>query len=802
MQKNNVYKAKRNDENKSILFWLVMAFVVLFLFIAPFYKGLFNGGQFTFERPIYTAIVCSSIALFLLSIYLFYNWKIMGRGDFLGILVWLIPLSYLISSFNAASHHSGINSVYFSVLYVIFFLIGFIFVRNKMGSFVLQYSIVLSGYLLVTYGLMNWFGNANYQDAILTNRLSNVFQYPNTYAAYLVGIFLSALHLVHISKRWFTVLGHAVMLVPIFVSLLLTVSRGGLLIFPVVLLVYLLFLSWTRQLISLFIVAISGAASVVIFNSLVDIRSQLANESVSSVSFKGWGLLIVASAIVSIGVFLFQRFVAVPLYGKFPQSKTFRLTNFIIPLALTIIAVVGLYFLLATTVITDKLPPGVKHRIEDINSGSSSLLARETFYKDAIPIVKEYPIFGAGGGGWHNLYETYKSYPYTSRQAHNFFLQYLVETGVIGFAVLLGFIGYVFYIFISNYFRKEIEQQFKDVHLIFLLMVISLLGHSIIDFDMSYIYVAALVFLCLGGMACLPGVIKTAGTTESSTKHHWYKWFPLAFGLFSILFFVLSLVSLSGSSSYAAALKTVEESNDYNEITRNLDKALELQPNHPDYVLFKINLLRQVYQQTKDDKFYLEALGRIQQLKLTEPYNRRNIEEEYALYLAKEDHEQALILISSEVNKFPWDISLYERMIGLHFELGNKARLDNAPQIMNEHWREALHVYQLLEGKIKSLDQLTPAERYAAKEFKVTPDIALAMGQIFYIQEDYVRASSAFRLGRLSNDFNVPVNRMVARWYLASLQKQSKNDNKLLELLLKADTEESKLIQLIVDGKF
>lgn len=800
MYKQYVRKVKSHDEQKSILFWLIMAFVVLFLFIAPFYKGLFNGGQPTFEGPLYSAVVWSSIALFLLSIYLFYNRQMIGHRDLLGILVWLIPLSYLISSINAASYHSAMNSVYFNVLYAVFFMIGLVFVRKKTGLVILQNSIVLSGYLLVIYGLMNWFGNANYQDAVLQGRLSNVFQYPNTYAAYLVGIFLSALHLVHISKRWFAILGHAVMLVPIFVSLLLTVSRGGLLIFPIVLLIYLLFLSWTRQLIALFIVGISGAASMVIFNSLVDIRNQLVKEFVSSISLTGWGTLIITSAIVTIVVFLFQRYVAVPLYSKFQQSKIFRLANFIIPFALIIIAAMGLYLLLGTSVITDKLPSGVKQRIENFNSENSSVLSRGTFYKDAIQIVKDNPIFGAGGGAWSNLYDSYKSYPYTSRQAHNFFLQYLVETGFIGFIILLGFIGYIYYIFIRHYNRQGNESA-GNVHPIFLLMSVSLLGHSIIDFDMSFIYVAALVFLCLGGMAYLPESVKTSPTTEPSPKNQWYKWFPLVAGFLSIFIFILSILSLSASSSYAAALKTAAETKDYNQITQNIDKALDLQPNHPDYQLFKINLLRQVYQQTKDEKFYLEAQERIQQLKRTEPYNRRIVEEQYALYLVKEDYKEALALISTELNKFSWDISLYERIIGLNFELGNKARLEGTMQKMDEYWGKALQVYRAVDGKRKYLDQLPPTLRNESKDFKVTPNMALAAGQIYYKRGDYATAYSVFGVGRISNDFSDPLNRLVARWTLASLQKQSKNDPRLLQLLLKADPNEQEYINEILKSR-
>jgi hypothetical protein len=197
MGKNNKKQINTHtsDEHKSIIFWLIMAFVVLFMFIAPFYKGLFNGGSWTFEGPIYWSVMWSSIVLLLISIYFFKHWILEDTRDVLSILIWLIPLSYLISSWNAASYHSAINGVYIHVMYAVFFLIGLYFTRSKLGFSIVQYSIVGSGYMLVIYGFLNWFGNVEYKDAILGNRLSNVFQYPNTYAAYLIALLFATLFL-------------------------------------------------------------------------------------------------------------------------------------------------------------------------------------------------------------------------------------------------------------------------------------------------------------------------------------------------------------------------------------------------------------------------------------------------------------------------------------------------------------------------------------------------------------------------------------------------------------------------------
>ncbi|NTZ20268.1 hypothetical protein EXW96_22790 [Paenibacillus sp. JMULE4] len=62
----------------------------------------------------------------------------------------------------------------------------------------------------------------------------------------------------------------------------------------------------------------------------------------------------------------------------------------------------------------------------------------------------DYPIIGAGGGGWSSLYQQYQSYPYTSRQAHNFLLQYLTEIGLLGILAIVFFILFIFIRYIKN----------------------------------------------------------------------------------------------------------------------------------------------------------------------------------------------------------------------------------------------------------------------------------------------------------------------------------------------------------------
>jgi hypothetical protein len=154
-------------EKKSVIYWLLIGFLVFFLFWAPFQKGLFNGNSFDFERPIYSSLIWTSIFLFMLSIRLFFIWKPRDHRDVLSFFVLLIPLTYLISLIHAASHHLAMNMLYIQMMYVTFFILGAFLLRNKFGYSIISGALMASGYFIVIFGLLNWFGNAKFASALV-----------------------------------------------------------------------------------------------------------------------------------------------------------------------------------------------------------------------------------------------------------------------------------------------------------------------------------------------------------------------------------------------------------------------------------------------------------------------------------------------------------------------------------------------------------------------------------------------------------------------------------------------------------
>ncbi|TDF96202.1 O-antigen ligase family protein [Paenibacillus piri] len=810
-------KSNQDGQKSSLLFWILSAFTALFLFWAPFQKGLFNGNTYEFERPIYSSFVWAFIILFIMSIFLFYNWKLNKQSDLLSLVIWLIPITFVISSIFAASSYYAVNMIYIQFAYSVFFLLGIYISNNNLGASIVRNSIIYSAYFIVIFGLFNWFGNKEaifklvkwfsadmiqpfYQDAVMTDangvRLTSVFQYANSYAAFLIAVLLCSLYMIVISRKWSSLLIHGIMVVPIIISFFLTLSRGGLVILPVVLLAVLPFLKPYKQLVYIIQMAVSFIISFIILNKITNVGIELSKNFVSGLSLQGWGVLLLASIINAALALCIMKYIAPYIQTKLLPLTKYRLSNVILPIGAVVIGTLMALLLFNDTGLTKLLPENIKTRIENINFQQHSVLERGTFYSDAIKLFKDYPVSGAGGGAWSALYEKYQNNPYVSRQAHNFFLQYLVEVGIIGLIVLLFMIGWIFYLFIRNQLKNDSESN--NPRFIFYIVTISLLIHSMIDFDLSYVYLGILLFLCLGAMISNIDVGQLSGKWTAINKYKWI--YPSVLIIFALVMFFNSTQLLNANSNFRAADSLGQNNKSINEIFVPLNNALSQHPYHPQYADFKIDILLQAYSQTKDERYYNDATALIQQTLQREPRNRFIIEKKISAMSVKGQLPEVLALINKEMVNFPWDISFYERSITIGFELGEKARQEKNNALKDQYWNQSIEVYKQVQAKTKELEAL-PKEQLQGRAFGLTKNMALALGNIDLIRGNYAAAENFFKF-QLTDQFDDPLNKQMARSYLATLQKQNKNDQALLNKLIAKDPKEKDEIIKLVNATF
>lgn len=806
----------RNVEKISSPVWALVVAFIMFLVWTPFQVGLFNGQQIDFERPIYVASLLSGLML-LVWMGLFYKkFKLEEQLDMLAVASILLPITYALSLFAAVSHYMAMNILFVQSMYIAIFIIALYLLKQKQLNVVIQNAVLAVAYFIVGFGLLNWLGGSKfagtlvgwfsstvrggkYLDAVMTDsnglRLTSVFQYANTYAAFLMAFLFVAVFALVRSKKWYGMLTHGFVLVPIIVSLLLTLSRGGLVMLPVVFIVLLLSLKPAKQILWILHLGIAGVASLAIASPMTNIGTELSTAFTSAAAFKGWAYLIGASAVVAGLGWVIQRFLEPWLHNKLGGLESRKLSGMWLPL-LSVVLVAVVAFLLIGTSVRSILPANMETRLENINFKQHSVLERITFYKDAIKVVKDYPVIGAGGGGWASLYEHYQNNPYTSRQVHNFFLQYLIEVGIVGFIVFMGFIGYIFY----NYIRAYLKRDKDEFHngFFYYIIALSILLHSLLDFNLSYAFMGILVFIGLAGMGVVMDSKPLRRNWNKAGVRYGYLG-VLAIGTVFMLFLSISAISSSSSAMKFKQLMGVSQS--YEELKAPLIATLKDRPYHPEAAIYLSSMDQQVYGQTKDEQYLNETYSVVSRALKDEPYNKDLLKQLAAYYDLKGQGDLAFAIYRDNADKFNWDIEWYDALISRSQALASAANAQNDKTKTQEYVTTGLNAYKHVTDGVEHLKTL-PKEQLQGRPFSVTPSIALNAGKLQVMAGDNAAAAATLKLG-LSEDYSDATNREIARWYLAALKKSNAaQDQPVYDKLIAADAAESAKIEEIVNTQY
>jgi O-antigen ligase len=78
----------------------------------------------------------------------------------------------------------------------------------------------------------------------------------------------------------------------------------------------------------------------------------------------------------------------------------------------------------------------------DETLGGGDIAARATVWNDTLRMISHFPLLGVGLGSWPEIFPRYQSGPWSRfffRQAHNDYLQFVAETGLVGLIALVWF---------------------------------------------------------------------------------------------------------------------------------------------------------------------------------------------------------------------------------------------------------------------------------------------------------------------------------------------------------------------------
>jgi hypothetical protein len=800
--KSHNTKVKNKNLDFSVTQWCSLFGVAVFFLFFSYQSGLFNGFSFDFELPIYEALMYV-FAVFLVVLAYLSRYMNYDRPEFpVGVGMLLIPLVYWISSFQAVSYHNAVMMVFVTALYAVFFLSAQSLISTRATRIAAELILYVSSYSIVIFGILNAMGHVYRKHAIWftsgTYRLSSIFQYSNTYAGFLLALVLCAAFSAVNARLRIVSWIHAFMLVPIWISLMLTYSRGALVLLPVLALAVLIFLRLDRQIAYGGVLFVSAAVSLMILGPFTDRYVEIVQSVLPEfegapanlrsiwdwVSWQNW-LWLIAAATVSACLTEAIRAAQPWLERRLAGLEKYRFSSLVLPAAVVVLGGLAIGVVLRTPVAEKLLPQSISERIANINFRQHSVLERLTFYRDALKVSADYPLLGAGGGGWNALYEKYQNNPYISRQAHSFFFQTLVEIGWIGLLFLIALIGIIFVFYLRHYWKERKQQP---GHLVFFILAFSILAHSMIDFDMSFVYIGALVFFSLGVLGAVYRDKIRLSRLSILNQARWRYLYPAFLGLMSVTMIVQVFQEYTSAHYYQKALNmAVIEQRPLHDLLEPLDQAIANSPAHPTYTYTKIEWLSQAYRQTGDRSYALQAKELIERIKMVEPYDRLIILSEYRNHKDLGEYKELMEALEDGISKFQWDIQFYEAAIMEYAVNGNSVKAAD-PDRAHSYWNRGMELYEEVLRR-KQLLALLPEEQLQGRDFDVSNFLRQAVGQILFGQGRYEDAVAILK-PMIETDLSDVYNRIGVRYYLAALHMLGQSDADLMNRLIEADSNE------------
>jgi len=154
------------------------------------------------------------------------------------------------------------------------------------------------------------------------------------------------------------------------------------------------------------------------------------------------------------------------------------------------------------------LPPDqlIARFAEMASSGKITPDARVYFWKETLSLIGEFRLFGCGLGGFESTFLKYQGAMAGFRVefAHNDYLQYLAELGVVGFSLLMAAVVGVLIPVVKGILRVEDEN--RRLLLVGCAASFVAIGmHSLVDFNL-YTPANAMILAWIGGVASVNGL--------------------------------------------------------------------------------------------------------------------------------------------------------------------------------------------------------------------------------------------------------------------------------------------------------
>jgi len=305
------------------------------------------------------------------------------------------------------------------------------------------------------------------------------------------------------------------------------------------------------------------------------------------------------------------------------------------------------------------LPDSFYNRIYSY-SLDRNLDRRLELFEDAVKVIRDYPILGAGGGAWAAIYRAYQDQPYDSREVHNHYLQVWIESGILGIIAFVGIWLSFAAAFIRNCFKGRASPVRWQYWTATFLPVAALGAHSAIDWNFSMAAVGIFLFALLGAGRSLDQAAwfkKEGNKNVKSGKGLVIGIIALVLGLSLVIY---SAALLSGLKTTWESQRQMERGNNQRAMT-DMQRAIRLDPllaeNHHNLSVLIEEQARRTQTQL-DPEVILSLARRAYEL---EPYNPNYFLRYGDLLMSYVDIDEGLSYIDKLIKMRPHAPSSYVR---------------------------------------------------------------------------------------------------------------------------------------------
>lgn len=472
----------QSDNLKYILYLLLPV-----LLLPAFFRGLFFAYEADFVHA-YTAVV--------LCLYAYWRKDDLKLSRNIMDYAWLgLIAAYIISNFVAVNPREALESALAVFnFFIIYWLLAQTVNTSKQFTYVLGV-MYISGFGVALAGLGTAFGTFWFKGAYDGGLILSTLQYHNAVAILLVACSIIGFYLTASLEDFKLRIACGAMNYIILATAFGAGSRGAMLVAPVgfVLLLaglpkeyrFKVFLNMLAVLIPFFVTA-----------------KQMLTFGVNSQGYH-WLWLFIGVVIGCGTQVIVERFLTLTAAAR-------KRIIAAIGIAITVLAV-GLVLFMGSKI----MPQSIADRLSYVSLQDVNVQHRFYYYQDALRIIKDYPVFGTGGGGWDTMYPRYQNFLYYTTEVHNHPLRVWVETGTFGFLFyVMIWVGLLVTLF--RIIKKVESAEYRAVAWTSAIAAISISLHSLIDFSLSLGAVSILMWGLVGLVRAVERIV--VGQKEPAKK--------------------------------------------------------------------------------------------------------------------------------------------------------------------------------------------------------------------------------------------------------------------------------------------